>query len=167
MFKDAVSHWISHYNHERYWKWRKVVIDSDNKIPRLIKMMMLIYCKRSEAFQNAYLGTTLGGGARFKTVPNLPHGLNGIVISCFSKIGENVTILQQVTIGQQRLGASCAPEIGDNVYIGAGAKVFGSITIGNNVFIGANSVVVNDVPDNCTVVGAPAKIVKMNGVKVK
>ena len=46
MFKDAVSHWISHYNHERYWKWRKVVIDSDNKIPRLIKMMMLIYCKR-------------------------------------------------------------------------------------------------------------------------
>lgn len=60
MFKDAVSHWISHYNHERYWKWRKVVIDSDNKIPRLIKMMMLIYCKRSEAFQNAYLGTTLG-----------------------------------------------------------------------------------------------------------
>lgn len=78
-----------------------------------------------------------------------------------------MTILQQVTIGQQRLGASCAPEIGDNVYIGAGAKVFGSITIGNNVFIGANSVVVNDVPDNCTVVGAPAKIVKMNGVKVK
>jgi len=72
-----------------------------------------------------------------------------------------------VTIGQQRLGASCAPKIGDNVYIGAGAKVFGSITIGNNVFIGANSVVVNDVPDNCTVVGAPAKIVKMNGVKVK
>lgn len=46
MFKDAVSHWISHYNHERYWKWRKVVIDSDNKIPRLIKMMMLIPCKR-------------------------------------------------------------------------------------------------------------------------
>ena len=42
-----------------------------------------------------------------------------------------------------------------------------NITIGNNVFIGANSVVVNDVPDNCTVVGAPAKIVKMNGVKVK
>ena len=51
MFKDAVSHWISHYNHERYWKWRKVVIDSDNKIPRLIKMMMLIYCKEAKHFK--------------------------------------------------------------------------------------------------------------------
>lgn len=94
MFKDAVSHWISRYNHERYWKWRKIVIDSDNKIPRLIKMIMLICCKRSKAFQNAYLGTTCRGGTRFKANHNLPHGLNGIATSCFSKIGENVTILQ-------------------------------------------------------------------------
>lgn len=65
-----------------------------------------------------------------------------------------------MTIGQARLNDPHAPVIGDNVYIGAGAKILGSIKIGNNVNIGANSVVVNDIPDNCTVVGAPARIVK-------
>ncbi|GAA3319001.1 hypothetical protein GCM10020331_024100 [Ectobacillus funiculus] len=54
------------------------------------------------------------------------------------------------------------PKIGNNVYIGPGAKIFGGITIGNNVSIGANSVVTKDVPDNVTVVGIPAKIIAEN-----
>ena len=52
--------------------------------------------------------------------------------------------------------------IGDNVYIGVGAKVLGNIRIGNNVKIGANAVVIKDVPDNATVVGVPARVVKIN-----
>lgn len=160
MFKDFISHQIYHYNHKRFWKWRSDVIARDSKQPKIVRLLKLIYLKRSEAFNNAYLGTALGGGARFATPPTLPHYLNGIIISCFAKIGSNCTILQQVTIGQARLNDPHAPVIGDNVYIGAGAKILGSITIGNNVNIGANSVVVSDIPDNCTVVGAPARIVK-------
>ena len=60
-----------------------------------------------------------------------------------------------------------SPVLGNNVYIGAGAKIIGGITIGNNVKIGAGSVVVKNVPDNCTVVGNPARIIKKNGIKVK
>ena len=55
---------------------------------------------------------------------------------------------------------NAAPQIGDNVIIGAGAKNLGDITIGNNVTIGANAVVVSDVPDNCIVGGIPAQIIK-------
>ena len=72
-----------------------------------------------------------------------------------AKIGRNCVIFHQVTIGSNTLSDSkkCgAPIIGDNVYIGCGAKIIGSVRIGNNVRIGANCVVTNDVPDNCTVV---------------
>ena len=56
-------------------------------------------------------------------------------------------------------GVEKVPHIGDNVFIGAGAKILGDIKIGNNVKIGANAVVTKDVPDNCTVVGNPAVII--------
>jgi serine O-acetyltransferase len=59
------------------------------------------------------------------------------------------------------------PIIGNNVYIGAGAKILGSITIGDNVIIGANAVVTRNVPPNCTVAGVPARIIKRDGVRVK
>lgn len=81
-----------------------------------------------------------------------------------SSIGKNCWINQQVTIGFSK--EDDIPVIGDNVRISAGAKVIGDITIGNNSIIGANAVVVKDVPENCTVVGVPAYIVKRNGVKV-
>lgn len=86
----------------------------------------------------------------FKTPPNLTtHGLNGIIIAGGAQFGSNVTISQQVTVGRSRGGA---PIIGDNVYIGPGAKIFGAIRIGNNVNIGANCVVFEDIPKNSTVV---------------
>jgi len=80
----------------------------------------------------------------------------GIIISSSAKIGENVNISQQVTIGISGNGdkRGC-PVIGDNVYIAPGAKIFGKITIGNNVKIGANAVVYKDIPDNVTVVLDP------------
>jgi serine O-acetyltransferase len=71
-----------------------------------------------------------------------------------------VTIYQNVTLGAKSNGGGYAsPTIGDNVMIGAGVAILGNVNIGNNVLIGANAVVVSDVPDNCTVVGIPAKIV--------
>lgn len=73
-------------------------------------------------------------------------------------IGSNCYVNQCVTIG---VVGTKAPVIGDNVRVATGAIVIGDITIGNNVVIGAGAVVVKDVPDNCTVVGNPARIVNV------
>lgn len=79
---------------------------------------------------------------------------NGIIVSAFASIGEDCTILQQVTIGQDKFkDDNKAPIIGDRVFIGAGAKIIGPICVGNDVKIGANAVVTKDVPDGVTVVG--------------
>ena len=82
----------------------------------------------------------------------LPH-LLGIVISGNAIIGENCTIMHQVTIGVDGFKSDLAPKIGDNVFIGAGAKIIGNVSIGNNVVVGANSVVSKSIPDGMTVVG--------------
>lgn len=79
---------------------------------------------------------------------------SGVSITA-DRIGENASLVGALTIGINGMGN--APTIGDNVYIGAGARVIGSITVGHNVKVGANSVVVGDVEDGLTVVGAPAK----------
>lgn len=77
----------------------------------------------------------------------------GIFVSSEAKIGKNVNISQDVTIGVSGRGEKRgSPIIGDNVYIAPGAKLFGKIKIGNNVKIGANAVVYKDIPDNATVV---------------
>jgi serine O-acetyltransferase len=78
-----------------------------------------------------------------------------IVVSSKAKIGENCRIHPSTSIGDY----NGAPILGNNVYIGPGAKIFGDITIGNNVAIGANAVVNSDVPDNVTIGGIPAKII--------
>lgn len=90
----------------------------------------------------------------------IDHG-EGVVIGETSVIGDDVIIYQQVTLGGTgKEHGKRHPTIGNNVVIGAGAKILGNITIGDHVRIGAGSVVVNDVPDNCTVVGIPGRIVK-------
>ena len=139
---------VQHYHHKKYWKLRERVI-SQNKIPVLLKYIYLFYIKRCDAFNNASLGTHIGYGAIFDTPPNFPHGLYGILVSHNAHIGKNATIFHQVTIGE---GTGGAPTIGDNCYIGAGAKITGKIRIGNNVTIGTNCVVFEDIPDNTTVV---------------
>lgn len=80
----------------------------------------------------------------------------GTVISA-RKIGMNCTIIHNVTIGMRNEWAF--PHIGDNVFIGAGARVLGDIRIGDNARIGANAVVLDDVPDGATVVGIPARVI--------
>jgi serine O-acetyltransferase len=82
----------------------------------------------------------------------------GIVISGYAKFGDNCRIRNGVVVGLKHVTEPCAPTIGNNVDIGAGAKVLGAITIGNNVVIGANAVVLTDVPDNSIAVGVPATI---------
>lgn len=82
----------------------------------------------------------------------------GIVVSGFAKFGDNCRIRNGVVVGLRRIDEPSAPVIGNNVDIGAGAKILGPIRIGNNVVIGANAVVLEDVPDNCIAVGVPATI---------
>jgi serine O-acetyltransferase len=93
----------------------------------------------------------------------LKHGAKGVIIHPDVIIGDNLRIYQQVTIGAntpRKPTGYGVPKIGNNVFIGAGAKIIGPITIGDNVIIGANAVVVCDVPSNHTAIGIPAKIIK-------
>lgn len=82
----------------------------------------------------------------------------GIVISGYTVFGDNCRIRNGVVVGLARIDDPCAPVIGNNVDIGAGAKVLGRIRIGDNVAIGANAVVIRDVPDNSIAVGVPAVV---------
>ena len=82
----------------------------------------------------------------------------GIVVSGFARFGDNCRIRNGVTIGLARVDEPCAPQLGDDVDVGAGAKLLGHIRIGNRVCIGANAVVITDVPDDCIAVGVPAVI---------
>ncbi len=96
----------------------------------------------------------------------IDHGM-GVVVGETSVIGDNVTIFQGVTLGGTgKEKGKRHPTIGDNVVIGAGAKVLGNIRIGDNVSIGANAVVLEDVPANCTVVGVPGRIARREGKRL-
>ncbi|MBI3323483.1 MAG: serine O-acetyltransferase [Candidatus Omnitrophica bacterium] len=93
----------------------------------------------------------------------IDHGM-GVVIGETAEIGDNVTLFQGVTLGGTgKEKGKRHPTIGDNVVIGAGAKVLGSFTVGENVQIGANAVVVREVPANSVVVGVPGRIVRQEG----
>jgi len=88
----------------------------------------------------------------------------GIFISAECVIGKNCNVSQGVTIGRSNRGKYKGfPVIGDNVFIGPGAKIIGAIEIGNNVAIGANSVITKNIPNNAVVVGIPGKIISYNG----
>lgn len=136
------------FNEDKWWKIRESARQSKNVIKRgwstiCYKLILKFNCS----------GIPLN--TKFRGKPVLPHGLSGIWISRGAVIGENCVIFQQVTIGSNTLVGSNnigAPIIGNNCYIGVGAKIIGNIKIGNNVRIGANCVVIEDIPDNTTVV---------------
>jgi serine O-acetyltransferase len=90
----------------------------------------------------------------------------GIVVSDRAVIGNNCTISHGVTVGKANRGKNKGhPTIGDNVYIGPGAKIIGNVRVGNNVAIGANCVVTKDVPDNAVVAGVPGKVISYDGTE--
>lgn len=111
---------------------------------------------------NALLtGALIGQNAEFGKGFVMLHSI-GIVINSDVVGGDNIVMEHCVTIGAEK---RISPVLGSNIFIGAGAKIIGEIRIGNNVKIGANAVVVKDVPDNVTVVGVPARIIKIDGKK--
>ena len=130
------------------------------KIPLVKHLLLLIYLLAKAVVivsAGVYIPARAKIGKGF-----VIHNFSGIFIS-EGMIGRNCTVQQGVTIGGIRpniwKGTPRPPRIADGVYIGAGAKILGDITIGNNVVVGANSVVITDIPDNCTVMGIPARIV--------
>ncbi|MGI8551643.1 MAG: serine O-acetyltransferase [Dehalococcoidia bacterium] len=102
----------------------------------------------------------LGNHTRIDGGLYLPHGY--VVVDGIVRIGRNCVIAPWVTVGV--LDDVAGPTIGDNVFIGTGAKVLGAIRIGDNARIGANAVVLDDVPANVTVAGVPARIVRHHAV---
>ena len=105
-------------------------------------------------------GATIGKGLF------IDHG-SGVIIGETTIIGDNVTLYQGVTLGGTgKEQGKRHPTLEDNVMVSAGAKILGSFTIGENSKIGAGSVVLEEVPPNCTVVGVPGRIVRMGDKKV-
>jgi serine O-acetyltransferase len=135
----------------RYGRWRYGIR------PRLLRMpFSLVYRILYKGIQ-ILTGIELPCEARVGRNFVIDH-FGGIVISGFATFGDNCRIRNGVVVGLARTDEPCAPAIGDNVDIGAGAKVLGRIRIGNNVLIGANAVVIRDVPDYSIAVGVPARI---------
>lgn len=102
-------------------------------------------------------GATIGKGFF------IDHG-SGVVVGETAKIGDNCILYQGVTLGGTGKDTGKRhPTLGNNVMVGAGAKVLGPVNIGNNVKIAAGAVVLTDIPDNCTAVGVPARVVRRSG----
>jgi serine acetyltransferase len=129
--------------------------------------------KQSKFWKSVYYdylaryGCWIGINAKIDSAPRFPHGLNGIFISQMSEIGKDCVIFHQVTIGSNLLKnhpRNGSPKIGNNVYIGAGAKIIGNVIIGDNCRIGANCVVVKDMPANTTAVAASTRFIQSEGV---
>lgn len=146
--KMILVNFVSGYDEQRFWRLKEKCAQSRN-------IVMKAYYLRRFNRESMKFGAYVGYNAKFAEIPTLPHGLFGVFISDRAAIGKDCIIFHHVTIGSNNLKDSKgqgAPTIGDNCYIGAGAKIIGRVMIGDNVRIGANCVVTKDVPSNHTVV---------------
>lgn len=133
---------------------------------KLYKIKFCFLANMIAAFARLWTGIEIHPGATIGKRFFIDHG-TGVVIGETAIVGDDVTVYQGVTLGGTgKQSGKRHPTIGNNVVVGAGAKILGSFTVGNNVNIGANAVVLSDVPDNSTVVGIPGRIIKINGEKV-
>ena len=113
-----------------------------------------------------FTGIEIHPGAKIGKRLFIDHGM-GVVIGETAEIGENCLIYQGVTLGGTgKQQGKRHPTLGDNVMVGAGARVLGPFKVGDNSKIAANAVVLEEVPSNSTAVGVPARIVKRNGEKI-
>jgi len=127
------------------------------KVPILGFLLRVIYFILNKIIAEICAGVLIDLDSEIGKGLQLGH-FGGIYIK--ANIGENCTIAQQVVIGYKgAFSGGGVPTLGNNVFVGAGAKIIGEIKIGNNVKIGANAVVITDVPDNATAVGVPARII--------
>ncbi|HZX60122.1 MAG: serine O-acetyltransferase [candidate division NC10 bacterium] len=127
----------------------------------------LLFIGRALSHLNRFLtGIEIHPAAHLGPGLFIDHGM-GVVIGETTEIGENVTIYQGVTLGGTSLERKKRhPTIGNNVVIGAGAKILGPFTVGDNSKIGSGSVVVKEVPPNSVVVGVPGRVIYRDGKKV-
>ena len=113
---------------------------------------------------NAFFGhAVIGRGADFGPGLVILHSF-GVVVNSQVRAGRNLVLEHGVTIGAEK---NLSPVLGDNVFIGAGAKIIGAVRVGSDVKIGANAVVTKDLPDGATAVGIPARVVKIYGERVE
>lgn len=112
-------------------------------------------------------GIEIHPGAKIGKGFFIDHG-SGVVIGETAEIGDNCLVYQGVTLGGTgKEKGKRHPTLGNNVMVGAGARVLGPFKVGDNAKIAANAVVLEEVPPNCTAVGVPARIVRRNGKRVK
>lgn len=140
------------------WKLRSK-INRANK--NRFRVLFFLRLKRYERWMNAHM-SYIPYNTVIAEMPIFPHGIKDIFISEGAQIGKGAVFFQQITIGSNTIDGSKgygSPIIGDNVYVGAGAKIIGGVHIGNNVRIGANAIIVMDVPDNATVVSDRSRII--------
>ena len=133
-----------------FWKFFRL----RNRCPSGMRRRILTFFLNRMAHRH---GGYVGNGAQFASEPVLPHGLHGVFISRYAKIGRDCWIYQNVTVGEVRRKA---PEIGDRCILGAGAVIVGDIRIGDDVKIGAGAVVAQDIPSGTTVVAPPPRWIR-------
>ena len=135
-----------------HWMWRRGWLTTARFVSHLSRFVT---------------GVEIHPAARLGDGLFIDHGM-GVVIGETAEIGENVTLLQGVTLGGTSLKREKRhPTLGDNVVVGAGAKILGAFTIGAGSRIGAGSVVVREVPENSVVVGVPGRVTYRDGQRVK
>ena len=140
-----VSYRVSH----QLWQWKIPVI------PRWLSQ-----------YARFFTGIEIHPGAQIGKNFFIDHGM-GVVIGETAIVGDNVLLYQGVTLGGTgKETGKRHPTLGNNVVVGAGAKILGNIIIGDNSYIGANAVVIKQVPPNSTVVGIPGRITKQEGRKI-
>jgi serine O-acetyltransferase len=134
----------------RFGRWRYKVRPRVVRLPFSILYKLLFFWIQGRGIE---LPCEVEVGTNFR----IDHQ-GGIVISGYAKFGDNCVIRNGVTVGLSHPDDPVAPVFGNNVDIGAGAKILGRISVGDNVSIGANAVVIRDVPSDSIAVGVPARI---------
>ncbi|MBI3897913.1 MAG: thymidylate kinase-like protein [Gammaproteobacteria bacterium] len=148
---QASSAVLAHLAERTRMRLNASAVSADNPLGARV---LLFFCRHEIPFFSRLVRVLFNSDIYATLAPStrLPHPY-GIIIHSKARLGERVTVMQQVTLGGKDMDENLAPIVGDDVYIGVGAKVLGGVRIGNEVTIGANAVVTRDVPPCHTVVG--------------